>query len=88
MTWFTVPKNELQLVAGSPTTFQSSAKGERSFCPRCGAQLLFSRADHPDEIDITTTSLDYPDRVPPREHIHVDTKLAWVALNDELPRRS
>ena len=88
VTWFTVPRNELQVLAGHPATFQSSAKGERSFCPRCGTQLLFTHADHPDEIDITTTSLDDPERVPPRAHIHVATKLGWVALNDDLPRRN
>jgi hypothetical protein len=86
VTWFTVPKNELRVVAGDPTRFASSAKGVRSFCPRCGTQLLFEHADRPDEIDVTTVSLDDPERVPPRAHIHVDTKLGWVSLNDDLPQ--
>lgn len=84
--WFTVPKNELRVLAGDPMTFASSAQGVRSFCPRCGTQLLFEHVDHPDDIDVTTSSLDEPERVAPRAEIHVGTKLSWVKLNDDLPR--
>src|SRR5262249_26438463 len=37
--WFSMPRSEFRLVCGEPTRFESTAKGTRSFCPRCGTQL-------------------------------------------------
>jgi hypothetical protein len=55
-------------VQGHPSSFRSSSKATRSFCPHCGTQLTFQADDYPDEVDITTCSLDHPDAVPPRDH--------------------
>jgi len=83
--WFTVPRDALRIVAGTPASFGSSAKGTRTFCPRCGTQLTFQYADAPDEIDVTTCSLDDPGRVPPEDHTHASARVAWLALGDGLP---
>ena len=64
----------------------SSGKATRSFCPHCGTQLTFREDDYPDEIDVTTCSLDHPEAVPPRDHTHASAKLPWIALSDGLPR--
>lgn len=84
VTWFSVPRSQFRLVCGEPTRFQSSAKGTRSFCPRCGTQLTFEHQDLSAEIDVTTCSLDDPDALPPADHTRISSKLAWVKLADQL----
>ena len=84
--WFSVPRSQFQFVCGEPTRFSSTAKGTRSFCPRCGTQLTFEHEDFLDEIDVTTCSLDEPERLPPRDHTQTTSKLTWVKLADQLPQ--
>lgn len=83
--WFSVPRSEFQLVQGTPTRFRSTPKGMRSFCPDCGTQLTFEHDDAPDEIDVTTSSLDDPELLPPKDHTRTSSKLGWVKLTDDLP---
>jgi hypothetical protein len=47
--------------------------------------LTFEHESFLDEIDVTTCSLDDPERVPPKDHTHVSSKLSWVKLSDQLP---
>jgi hypothetical protein len=84
--WFTVPTSRFQVVAGTIAHFRSSEHAERGFCPRCGTPLTFKSNHYPDEIDITTCSLDQPERIPPRDHTFTRSQLPWVTLVDELPR--
>ncbi|HKU37120.1 MAG TPA: GFA family protein [Polyangiales bacterium] len=86
VSWFSVPKGEFKILTGHPGRYDSSETGSRTFCPRCGTQLTFEDARFPDEIDVTTTSLDAPEKVPPRDHTRVSAKLAWVELDDGLPQ--
>ena len=62
-----------------PTRFNSTAKGARSFCSRCGTPLTSEHADFPEEIDVTTGSLDDPELVLRRYNTHTSTRLRWVA---------
>jgi hypothetical protein len=84
--WFTVGLADLRFVAGQPARFRSSAHAERSFCPRCGTPLTFQSRHFPDEIDVTTCSLDDPESVPPQDHTRTSAQLSWVKLGDGLPR--
>ena len=45
VTWFSVLRSQFRLVCGEPTRFRSTTKGTRSFCPRCGPQLIFEHED-------------------------------------------
>ena len=83
--WFSVPLAAFRITAGVPTHFASSDSAVRSFCPRCGTTLTFVGRSYPDEIDITTASLDEPEAMPPRDHTHLATRLSWVKLADGLP---
>jgi hypothetical protein len=84
--WFTVRPSEFRWLSGNPCQFRSSAQATRSFCAHCGTQLTFQGDEYPDEIDVTTCSLDQPETVPPRDHSHVSSKLRWIALSDGLPQ--
>src|SRR4051812_47536370 len=66
--WFSVPRTGFRLLQGAPARFRSSAHGTRSFCPRCGTPLTFEDDDFPQEIDVTTSSLDDAESVPPKDH--------------------
>jgi hypothetical protein len=84
--WFSVARAHFHFVQGSPTRFQSTAKVTRSFCCQCGTQLTFEHADTPEEVDVTTCSLDDPEQFPPKDHTHTSSKLHWIELADDLPR--
>jgi hypothetical protein len=84
--WFTVPRAEFRFVQGTPTLFRSTEKAARGFCPRCGTQIIFEDERFPGEIDVTTSSLDAPEGMPPRDHTWTASQLAWVQLTDDLPR--
>jgi hypothetical protein len=83
--WFSVPLAGFRWLGAEPAYYQSTAEGRRGFCPRCGTQLSFSQRDLPDEIDLTTCSLDDPGALPPENHTWTDSKLGWVRLDDGLP---
>jgi hypothetical protein len=83
--WFSVPRAEYRIVHGEPARFASSERVIRSFCSRCGTSLTFETTEYPDEIDITTASLDDPEAVPPGDHTQTAAQLRWVLLGDDLP---
>ena len=84
VTWFSVPRAQFRFVSGEPTRFRSTLKGVRSFCGHCGTPLTFQLEDL-DEIDVTTCSLDEPNRLPPKDHTRTSSRLAWIHLADGLP---
>ena len=83
--WFTVPAAAFRVVSGRPASFKSSEHATRTFCAACGTPPTFQSTRYPDEIDITTCSLEDAEQVPPKDHIYVDSMLSWVKLADELP---
>jgi hypothetical protein len=86
VTWLSVPGADFAFTAGQPARFRSSDHGTRSFCPRCGTPLTFESSRAPGELDVTTCSLDVPERVPPRDHTWTSAQLSWVELPDSKPR--
>jgi len=84
--WFSVRPSEFRVVTSELRLFRSTAKATRSFCGHCGTQLTFQGDDWPDEIDVTTCSLDRPEDVPPQDHTRTSSKLAWVHVSDGLPQ--
>jgi hypothetical protein len=84
--WFSVRPSEFRVVSGEPSRFRSSAKATRSFCAHCGTQLTFQGDDLPDEVDVTTCSLDHPEQVAPTDHIHTSSKVRWIHSSDGLPQ--
>lgn len=82
--WFSVPLATFRFTTVVPSHYQSSPHATRSFCGVCGSQLTFQSLKTPQEIDITTCSLDNPELVPPQSHIHTSTKMSWVTMADGL----
>ena len=85
VTWFTVRPSEFRVVSGRLASFKSSEHATRSFCPECGTPITFQSVRYPDEIDITTCSLDDPEQMQPDVHIYRASGLSWVKVADGLP---
>jgi hypothetical protein len=60
VTWSSARSSDFRIIKDEPTHYNSTEKGVRSFCSRCGTQLTFRHADFLDEIDVTTSSLGDP----------------------------
>lgn len=83
--WATFPTAELEWLKGKPRRFMSSPTAERSFCGDCGTALTFTFVKSPERTDVTLASLDHPELITPRDHIHTNTRIPWVKLADDIP---
>lgn len=86
--WGTFARAGFAITQGAPREYRSSSKVLRGFCAACGTSLTYRREDKPDEIDATLASLDNPEALRPAQHLWVEDKLGWVALEDGLPQRA
>lgn len=82
--WITVPTDRFEFTRGQPTAFRSSAQVNRTFCPSCGTPLTYQHDKHASNIDVTTCSLDAPERFPPTHHSWLGDDLNWVRFGDGL----
>lgn len=83
--WFSVERAAFRFVGAEPASFRSSPKVVRRFCPNCGTSLTYESEAFPEEIDVTTATLDDPALAPPKDHTQVAAKLPWILLCDGLP---
>jgi hypothetical protein len=84
--WFSVRADAVRWSGTAPVRHRSSAAVERSFCGRCSTQLSYRNDAYPDEIDLTTCSLDDPDTLPPHDHTFAARQLRWLHQADGWPR--
>lgn len=83
--WFVVGIDQYTLLSGAPATYRSSAPVTRSFCARCGTPIAYQHADDAAAIELTTATLDDPERWPPSREIWHAQKLSWAASNPAVP---
>ena len=83
--WITVASNSFLVTHGCPVEYRSSSGVTRTFCGSCGCPLTYQHAARASEIDITTCSLDTPERFPPTHHSWLAHDLSWVRFGDGLP---
>jgi hypothetical protein len=81
----TFPCANVTFSGAEPTLYRSSEIAFRGFCPKCGSALVWQRVNA-DKIDILVGSLDQPARVQPREHLWTENAIAWLHIDDKLPR--
>jgi hypothetical protein len=82
--WFSLPAAELRFTKGTPSTHRSSPQVERSFCGACGTPLGYRNDAYPEEVDVTTCSLDDPAAASPQDHTFASQRLAWMRVDDGL----
>jgi hypothetical protein len=83
--WIRVEAERFAFTAGRPVEFSSSPSVTRTFCGRCGTPLTYRRASDGGTLDVTTCSLDDPERFPPVAHVWTSHQLSWIRLADGLP---
>ena len=83
--WFVVNIDQYTLLSGQPATFQSSPPVTRSFCAKCGTPLSYQHTDDRNAIEITTATLDDPQRFPPTREIWHSQRVPWAASSPTIP---
>lgn len=78
--WITVKTPGFKFTAGNPKRYRTDTGAYRTFCVDCGTSLTYENDSRPGELDITTGSLDDPERFPPTKDVFADEKLSWVDL--------
>ena len=76
--WFSVHPRDFVMRGAPPRRATSSPGVVRAFCDTCGTALTYARADLPDEVDVTTSSLDAPERVPPGDQTWFADRVRWM----------
>jgi hypothetical protein len=82
-----VPTADLTLTASASLVwYKSSERAARGFCSVCGGNL-FWRPHGEGRTAITAGTLDAPTGLEVIEHIFVDDKSDYYAINDDVPQR-
>jgi len=71
---------------GETTAWPSSPRLERLSCARCGTPMFAAPKDPPARIAVSLATCDDRHALTPECHIWVSEKVAWLALEDGLPR--
>ena len=85
-TWVAFRSADLAFTSGAPAHYQSSEIARRGYCARCGTPLTFQYLNRPEQLSVTVGSLDDPGRVRPERHYWTSRQVAWLKLDDGLPR--
>ncbi len=85
--WAVFDKDAFQWLQGQAGDHSSSPGIHWLFCRDCGSLIGYRRASRPDHMDITTGTLDDPDRYPPDVEIWLEQKIGWETLHPDLCKR-
>jgi len=79
---------ELRFTAGEHlvSRYRSSQTAQRSFCSRCGSNLLFEPDEAPDLVYVAAGGFDSELQLRPSSHIFVGSKAPWFDITDDLPQ--
>jgi hypothetical protein len=78
--WITVNYANFRFEKGTPARYRTDTGAWRTFCNSCGTSMTYEIDKRPDEIDITTGSLDRPEDYSPKKDVYPEEKLRWVPL--------
>jgi hypothetical protein len=87
-TYAAVDPRDVRFLQGEEliTRYRSSKEAVRSFCSRCGSNLMFEPDATPREAWIAVGGFDTEPPERPVQHIFVDSKAPWFEIDDDLPR--
>jgi hypothetical protein len=74
-------------VRGDIREYSSSLGIHWGSCAICGSLVTYKRDTRPDHLDITSATLDEPERFPPTVEIWTGERIAWEQLNPALPHK-
>jgi hypothetical protein len=88
LTWAGFQPETFEISEGSPRRRQSSKGVWRRLCGDCGTPITFESERFPGEVHITVGSLDRPGDMPPQVHVFTEERIAWLHLDDDLPKHA
>ena len=83
--WLGIDDRDLEFDAALPA-YHIDGGVTRGFCPNCGSSLTYASERFPSYVQLHLGSLDNPDSITPRAHVHHAEKVAWFEVDDDLPR--
>ena len=86
MAWAGFKRENVSLICGEPTEYESSFGITRTFCSRCGSSLTLADGRFPDEIYVSLASFDDAEAPIPEVHIWRSERLSWLETTDDQPR--
>jgi len=85
--WAVFDKSGFEWIADEPVAYSSSPGIEWLHCAKCGSLVGYTRSSRPNHVDITTGTLDQPERYPPTVEIWLEHRISWETLDPDLPKR-
>jgi len=85
--WAVFDREAFEWLKGEAADYSSSPGIHWLFCAACGSTVGYRRSERPDHMDITTGTVDDPDRFPPNVEIWMQEKIGWEAAHSDLPKR-
>jgi hypothetical protein len=85
LTYAACRAEDLRLIGQPLAPYRSSRDAMRGHCARCGSPVTFTSDSDTATVWLTLGSFDEPERVHPRAHYFVASKLSWLHLDDGLP---
>lgn len=83
MVWVVFDKENVKLINGKISVYNSSADLQRGFCGNCGANVSI----HTEKcFDLPIGALENPDAIEITQHIWAKRALKHVILDDGLPK--
>ena len=84
--WMDFKAGQVEWSNARPHEYASSEHIRRGFCRDCGTSLTYRHQGHPEYLTISIASLDDPDAVKPTYHIHTNSQIGWLKIDDDLQR--
>lgn len=84
--WLGVPLAQFRWTGDAPGTVISSKGIYRHFCATCGTPLALEADHYPGGMHLYAASLEHPETFKPTFHVNYQSKLSWLAMEDDLPK--
>jgi len=84
--YINIDESSIMFYGDTLSTYNSSVGVERGFCSRCGTPISYSTDKRPGEIQLYTTTLDFPEKIIPQSHVHWEERLPWLEIDDDLKK--
>jgi len=84
--WAIFKRADFALTKGGLVHYRSSTDAVRTFCGTCGTSISYEPADSPENIEVTSSTFDQPDRFAPTREVWVSHRLPWEQLDGTLPQ--
>jgi len=82
--WLGVPLENFKWTGLKPNSFRSDDGVIRHFCGKCGSPMGFEADHYPGGMHLYAASLEKPEDFKPTFHVNYESKLPWLAMEDDL----